>query len=58
MEGMISGRRESYNPIFVTRRRNPIAVTCVGITRIAMINVKATFLAFKLISIKTICRKG
>ncbi len=45
MEGMISGRRESYNPIFVTRRRNPIAVTCVGITRIAMINVKATFLA-------------
>ena len=29
MEGMISGRRESYNPIFVTRRRNPIASPAV-----------------------------
>ena len=29
-------------------RRNPIAVTCVGITRIAIINVNATFFSLKL----------
>ena len=46
-DGMINGSRESYNPIFVIRRRKPIAVTCVGMTRIAMINVNATFLALK-----------
>ena len=47
MDGMISGRSESYIPIFVIRRRNPIAVTCVGMTRIAMINVNAAFFALK-----------
>ena len=42
---MISGHNVSYSPIFVTKRWNPIAVTCVGITRIAIINVNAAFLA-------------
>ena len=44
---MMSGNRESYIPIFVINRRKPIAVTCVGITRIAMINVNATFFTLK-----------
>ena len=43
----MSGRSESYIPIFVISRRNPIAVTCVGITRIAIINVNAAFFALK-----------
>ncbi len=34
-------------PIFVIRRRNPIAVTCVGMTRIIIIKVNATFLSLK-----------
>ena len=48
MDGMINGRRESYIPILVINLRNPIAVTCVGITRIAIINVNAIFLPLKL----------
>ena len=32
MDGMISGSKESYIPIFVISRKNPIAVTCVGMT--------------------------
>ena len=47
MDGMISGSKESYIPIFVISRKNPIAVTCVGITRIAIIKVKATFFILK-----------
>ena len=47
MDGIISGRSESYIPIFVISLRNPIAVTCVGITRIAIIKVKATFFPLK-----------
>ena len=47
MDGMISGSRESYIPMFVIKRRNPIAVTCVGMTRIAMINVNAAFFNLK-----------
>ncbi len=34
-------------PMPVIKRRNPIAVTCVGITRIAIINVKAAFFNLK-----------
>ena len=44
---MMSGRSESYIPIFVINRRNPIAVTCVGMTSIAMINVNAAFFILK-----------
>ena len=40
-------RQESYIPIFVIKRRKPIAVTCVGITSIAMINVNAAFFNLK-----------
>ena len=47
MDGMISGSKESYIPIFVISRKNPIAVTCVGITRIAIIKVKAAFFILK-----------
>ncbi len=34
-------------PIFVISRKKPIAVTCVGMTRIAMINVNAIFFNLK-----------
>ena len=47
MDGIIRGSKESYIPILVIKRKNPIAVTCVGITRIAIIKVKATFLTLK-----------
>ena len=47
MDGMISGQRVSYIPILVMRRRKPIAVTCVGMTRIIMMNVNAAFLSLK-----------
>ncbi len=47
MDGRIRGSRESYIPIFVINLRNPIAVTCVGITRIAMIKVNAAFFNLK-----------
>ena len=33
--------------MFVIKRKNPIAVTCVGITRIAMTNVNAAFFNLK-----------
>ena len=44
---MISGSRESYIPMLVINRRKPIAVTCVGMTRIAIIKVKAIFFNLK-----------
>ncbi len=47
MDGIIRGSSESYIPILVTRRKNPIAVTCVGITRIAIIKVNAIFFNLK-----------
>lgn len=47
MDGMIIGNKVSYIPILVINRRNPIAVTCVGITKMAMIKVKAAFLNLK-----------
>ena len=47
MDGMIRGSKESYIPILVIKRKKPIAVTCVGITRIAIIKVNATFFSLK-----------
>ena len=48
MEGIISGSRESYIPILVISRKKPMAVTCVGITKIAIIKVNAAFFSLKL----------
>ena len=52
IDGTISGAHESYIPIFVTSLKNPIAVTCVGITSIAIIKVNATFFNLKLYAVK------
>ena len=58
MDGRINGSRESYIPMFVTNFRNPIAVTCVGITRIAIINVNATFFALDSMNTPTVSIGG
>jgi hypothetical protein len=47
MDGMIRGSSESSMPMPVINRRKPIAVTCVGMTRIAIIKVKAAFFNLK-----------
>lgn len=48
MEGRISGHSVSYRPMLVIRRKKPIAVTWVGMTRMAMMKVNASFLNLKL----------
>lgn len=47
MEGIIRGSSESSMPILVTKRRKPMAVTWVGMTRIIMIKVNAAFFNLK-----------
>ena len=47
IDGRIKGSSVSYIPMFVINLTKPIVVTCVGMTRIAMINVKATFFSLK-----------
>ena len=48
MDGMMRGHRVSYRPMLVISRRKPMAVTWVGMTRMAMMKVKANFFSRKL----------
>ena len=47
MDGMISGSKESYIPIFVISRKNTNAVNSVGITRIDIKKLKDAYYILK-----------